>query len=451
LIRSIAVFVMNPFFGRDISEMPVPRRVYARMIDAEVDAQAQFVLFDAVEADWFDHELARAEGHLTPDRWRDLSQRAPVYAIEVNARRRPIPPDLKSRLDRGRPMPRWVELMLRPNPDGAAEVYTNVAGPSQRADLHLRPLAARLRQAVKAATDLGPYVQSDADIKRALPTADVNQVFVLDVGQGAANALVDRYGDVIAYVDLGGGVLADAGTWPAAMLGLCQIGAPTVILTHWHYDHFEAANIFPRAQNLWWIAPLQVLGPGPQSAMASALAANGRLLVWGGTGTVARGGIELERCYGLAGNQNRTGLAVWIDGPGAEDPILLPGDAGYKDIGSLKAGRAVHSFAVAHHGGIAPGTPPTNSGNAHSRAAMSYGHSNSYGHPLGGAQTKLAAAGWTLGAFPVGTRIDERQTEDRPGGPGTTGLGHIRLRWSGSDMSRPTRLCGCGCTIEPTQ
>lgn len=441
---------MNPFFERDILDMPLPSRVYARLIEAEVDdAEAQFVLFDAVGADWFDRELARREGHIAPEAWRNLSQRAPVYAVEVNARRAPDMADVERCLVRRRSVPRWVELFLSPNSKGAAEVYTNIAALPQRADMDLRPLSARLRRAVKAATDLGAYVRSDAEITRALPTSDVDQVFVLDVGQGSANALVGRYGDVVAYVNLGAGVLADAGTWPAAMHDICRQFPTAVILTHWHYDHFEAANKYRHAQNLTWVAPLQVPGPGPQSAMANALAAKGTLLVWGGTGTLKSGGIEIERCMGPAGNQNRTGIAVWIEGPAPEDPILLPGDAGYKDIPSLHSGRTIQSFAVAHHGGSAPGTPPSNPGNAYTRAAMSYGHKNSYGHPLGGAQTNLKAAGWALGAFPMGTCIDERRTEKNPTGTGQPGLGHIRLRWSGSVC--PQRYCNCGCSIEPTQ
>lgn len=431
---------MHRFFQYSDGPFEVPPRVYARLIDSE---DGEFILLDAVEARAFDRFFFELGGRDEPQRWRDLVEGAPVYAIEINGlhdsqaardwlARNPL-----------EELPEWSEIELALNPEGEADVYDNIAGPPQRARISLQAASDGLAQALKQATDLTPYVEDEGDIEKALPSQPIEQIFVLDVGQGAANALVTQAGDVIGYVDLGAGVLKDAGTWPSAMGGICLQHPPTVILTHWHYDHFQAANIYPAAQGMTWIAPFQTLGPGPQSAMAGAIARTGRLMVWNGSGTLSAGAIELERCTGPAGNQNRTGLAVWVEGPQGADPILLPGDAGYKDF----AMRGITAFAVSHHGGRAPGTPPARPGGIATRAALSYGHNNQYKHPLNASLAGLIGSGWAIGHVHAGA--DERRTADRSGGMGGTGLGHIRLDWSGG--SSPAHGCTCGCTLSPTQ
>lgn len=178
--------------------------------------------------------------------------------------------------------------------------------------------------------------------------------------------------------------------------------------------------------------------------MANNIISNGVLLVWSGLGTIQNGSFQLEKC-GPSRNQNRSGIAVWIDGPDITDyPILLPGDAGYTDIRSLRNGKRISSFAVAHHGGQASGRPQTNPRLRHSRAAISCGRNNSYGHPLGTSMAKLARDGW----HSSGTNPDVFYTENRP----TTGtqLGHVMLRWPRSQAN--THHCArCNSTLQPHQ
>jgi hypothetical protein len=180
--------------------------------------------------------------------------------------------------------------------------------------------------------------------------------------------------------------------------------------------------------------------------MASSIVQNGNLLIWNGKGILKNGPIELERCTSSAGNFNRSGIAIWVNGPNDEDkPILLPGDAGYADIPSLKgsAARSITSLAVSHHGGRAAGRAPSKPNLSIARAAMSFGHKNSYKHPLSPSIKKLQKAGWSIG-FPNATQ-DDRRTEDR----GQNGLGTIDLRWQGSALG--SYSCNCGCSIAPTQ
>jgi hypothetical protein len=441
---------MHSFFHRgDEPSMPfeVPRRVYARPIDGE---DFEYLVFDAVHAEFFDsfdREFEGARGSSLTRQWRASIERGPIYAIEVNARASGTAANwLKKNPREG--LPEWAEIDLTADPEGEASVYNNIAGASQPARILVRPASESMARSLRQATDLTPDVKPEADIKQAVPKALIDQIFVLDVGQGAANALVNTSNEVIAYVDLGAGVLKDAGTWPSSMGGICLAHGPKVILTHWHYDHFQAANIYAAAQRLTWIAPFQKLGPGPQSAMAGALAATGTLMVWKGSGTLKVGSIELERCTGPASNQNRDGIAVWVHGPGGTDPILLPGDAGYSDVPGLAASRAICGLVVAHHGGRSPGVPPARPGAGTPRAALSYGHSNSYGHPLAGVLSQLRTPSlWGIGHPAAG--LDERRTEDRPGGTGGPGLGHIRMNWSGNTGT--AHSCFCGCTLDPTQ
>ncbi|TIX35657.1 MAG: hypothetical protein E5V34_02415 [Mesorhizobium sp.] len=181
--------------------------------------------------------------------------------------------------------------------------------------------------------------------------------------------------------------------------------------------------------------------------MASAIAATGTLMIWKGSGILQAGKIEIERCVGPSTNQNRSGIAAWVWGSTGSDPLLLPGDAGYGDIPTLSAGKAIAGLAAAHHGGRAPGVAPTKPGVGTPRVALSYGHSNSYKHPLPNSLKGLTASHWNIGHPAPG--IDERRTEDRSGGVGGHGLGHIRMNWTGN--IGPVHMCRCGCTINPTQ
>lgn len=338
---------MHDFFGPREPGFDIPGRAYALLIDG---ADSEFVLFDAVNADYFDRIYALSGPLPQPGSWRSHVDGAPIYAIEINAS------DAGAEWLARHPhdaLPEWSQIELVPDGKGEAAVYNSIAGPPRRARISVRPASNKVARMLALATDLGPYVRPEDEIELALPASPIENIFVLDVGQGSANALVTAAGNVVAYVDLGAGVLADIGTWPPSMRGVCLRHDPPVILTHWHYDHFHAANIYPLGQGMTWIAPLQTLGPGPQSAMANAIATTGTLMVWNGNGILSAGKIDLERCTGPWSNQNRSGIAVWVWGTAGSDPILLPGDAGYSDVPTLVAGKAIAGVAAAHHGGRA--------------------------------------------------------------------------------------------------
>jgi hypothetical protein len=295
---------MHDFFRRRAEPFDIPSRVHALLIDGE---DGEFALFDAVDAHVFDQHPSTF--HHEPGSWRQRVDRAPIYTIEVNASDgMQVAIDWLSLHSRDA-LPEWSQIELVSDPKGEADVYNNIAGPPQRVRISVRPLSGRLAQTLERATDLTPDVRPEAEIERALPNASIEQVFVLDVGQGSASALVNFGGEVVAYVDLGAGVLRDIGTSPASMRGICLQHTPTVILTH------------------------------------------------------------------------------------------------------------------------------------------SYGYNNSYQYPLKNSVKQLTGSRWIIGHPAAG--IDERRTEDRPGGTGGMGLGHIRLNWTGG--TGPAHGCACGCTLDPTQ
>lgn len=453
---------IHRFFGEPTGPFKPPMRVYARWIEGE---EGDFALFDAVDAISFHLLYADVERPFRAP-WREKVKEADVYAIEVN-------PAIYGDAALGwlekhgpEPMPGWLDITIELAPGGPAAIYNRITGEPRRVHIEVRHASEEMARILDEATDLTEFAVEDDVIRTALGSLAIDEVFVLDVGQGSANALLSSPGNVVAYVDLGGGVQNDAGTWPPAFTSLCLCHSPPVILTHWHYDHFDAANRFSAAQALTWIAPLQQLSTGPQFAMAAGIATQNKLLLWNAApGTIlTSGSLRLERCDGPASDQNRTGIAVWVDGSTSASPMLLPGDAGYTDIKSLTQGISVTALAVAHHGGRAAGAPPSPSSPGGSRAAFSYGYKNSYFHPLSRTivassgtvsppLTALTAAGWSIG-YPLAS-VDERRTEDRrssygaPSSPGGSGLGHIRLSWPGSNHA-PFK-CNCGAPLDPTQ
>ena len=74
-----------------------------------------------------------------------------------------------------------------------------------------------------------------------------------------------------------------------------------------------------------WIVPNQKLG-AVHATMAAGIVSQGRLVVWPqGLARVHVAQATIEKCTGTSG-RNHTGLAMLIDGPNGEKPILLTGD-----------------------------------------------------------------------------------------------------------------------------
>ena len=360
--------------------------------------------------------------------------------LHINTRRHPFASDLLDGLDLA--ANGWREFSLSYDPQGGAELFRNMFGEPRSVGVAVAKISSTLVKKLQKSGSLKPYEVSTRKIFSKLSRSRAKYVVVYDVGQGLAQGLTNSKGIPHTYVDLGGGVTTDAGTWPKKMTGFCFCNKPAVILSHWHYDHFSSANRFS-AHHLNWIAPNQPLGAGPQASFAAAVITHGSLSIWPPKVAKAksRAGLTIEQCTGKV--QNTSGLAVFLDDPiGKREPIVLTGDAGYTHIPGLKACKPF-SMVVPHHGGIASGLAVTDPGFRNSRVVISCGPSNSYGHPLPASKLKLTSAHWTLG--PTGARVDDRYTEDlRPA------LGHVGMRWSGPVPA--VRACPrCASTTVPAR
>ncbi|MGO7050130.1 hypothetical protein ACC697_34625 [Rhizobium ruizarguesonis] len=176
---------MHKFFGRRDEDFPfeLPDRVYALLIDGEA---RKFVPFDADEADFFDQISTLPGFSGQQGSWRDHVSGAPIYSIEIKASDAPVSANWLTTNPRDA-LPECAEIKLVPHIDGEAAVYDNIDGPPVRATVSVIPLSEKLSKALQQATDLTPTMKSEAEIEQALPVQALENVFVLDVGQGSTN------------------------------------------------------------------------------------------------------------------------------------------------------------------------------------------------------------------------------------------------------------------------
>ncbi|MEG3146694.1 hypothetical protein U1839_18740 [Sphingomonas sp. RT2P30] len=422
----------NPFFELDGErDEPPARRLYARVDRSD----GQWMLLEAVNADWMDRFLGEGAG---PDLWREVGPEAPVSILQLRL------DDWFRLCDRTNQDPeqglrwrRWVELVIE---DRGVEIvqYLNLfAGPRTiRVDKTMTADQAT-QQGFSRLMNLTPYVSTQAEIEAVLPSKSqrIEWVAVYDVGQGSASALLDEYGAPSMYADLGGGVVGHLTTFPADFKRLCLTRSPTIVLSHWDWDHWSSAARFPAAQTMTWIAPNQTFGI-VHGVFAALVVANGRLMIWPSCLPSAHSGqIAILKCKG--NDRNNSGLAVSVDGPDGEPPILLPGDASYWNV---PTGQGVHTSVVApHHGAAMGATMPSDAGSMHGRVAYSYGANNQWKHPLPITMTRHDAAGWPHDVLPATDR--DIHTAHRAASPA---LGHIGLSWKGGTPPSPPcggRLC----------
>jgi hypothetical protein len=436
----------NRFLNEEMrNSFKFPDRVYALLIDGAFEEGT--LLFDAIDATQVDQWINSRKGG-GPVLFREVFLNdAWVYAVQVRTSLQPR--GLRQWLDGLlEDASSFIEIHLQMDPGGLVDVYANMVGQPQRAQVaNFAPANRKVQQALGEAVSLDDHVLEDQEIAEMFDVNDISHVIVLDVGQGSANALIDVDGNVAVYCDVGAGVLRDSNTWPTDFTDFCYCTQAPVVLSHWHYDHFHAANKFPNLISRTWIAPNQKIGPGPQSAMVAKLTNNPncQLAIYNGQGVIQTGDLALERCSGPTTNQNRSGLAVWVKSPDDNNsPILLPGDAGYNDVPMLVGGQTVYSFAASHHGGRTNGTPPAYPNMGFSRAALSYGRGNSYRHPLPSSMQQLRNQHWRNSSPNRTIFRTTRRSTARPR------LGHILLRWPASNVS--SHWCAiCNSTLYPTQ
>jgi len=297
------------------------------------------------------------------------------------------------------------------------------------ADPHI-PVAMRVlpepspdeRRSLKATVNLDDVQRASPAELQALELRTPGIVDVIHVGQGNCNAVCDSRGVPRVYYDLGAGCLWNAHTCPKG-LQLCFTEEPPVVLSHWDFDHWYAAEKDPRALALKWFAPNQSVGVRTRKFVDKLVAA-GSLRIWPpGTSYLVAGALRVLRCRGITKNDSGLALGVrFADG----QVVLCPGDAGYDSIPLRRMVRRPLAGLIASHHGSSHlcGTIPAGVPNA--PIAFAYGTGNTYHHPSG-SLAHYHAAGWS------------RQL--------MTPNGNIAL-------GGPHRGVGCGgrqCTITTTQ
>lgn len=435
----------NPFFGLESIRSEPPPRIYA-LFDQQTD---ETIYLDTVDANWFD-DVFWQEGGL--GRWRETADYAPVHVLELPRGTEPAEFIVGlsgagfayDQFDDDSVPLSWLELRLNPSGENARIYYTlfGQAFPVGVDYVSIAPAAAATR--LERAFDLSEHTASQAQIAKALSLrGSVEWIGVYDVGQGNMNGLCDLWGLPLTYFDLGGGVLANTGTFPAAFRNICFTMSPRIILSHWDWDHWSSAARFPQATSMTWIVPNQQLG-AVHAAMAATIAANGSLLVWPpGLASVTAGQVTVEKCLGTVG-RNHSGLAVLVDGPLGEKPILLTGDARYSAIPSGTA--ELMSIVAAHHGAdMRSKATPICSGHSAARIAYSYGPSNTFGHPRACTFDRHHANAWPHRSFQPAGAIDRHAADLRPG------LGHIALGWNARAVPPGQPCGGTQCSLQLVQ
>ena len=295
---------------------------------------------------------------------------------------------------------------------------------------------------------------TELEVKEALSgiaKTSIDWVVAYDVGQGNSIGFCGSDGSVKAYFDIGGGVLANARTFPNALTKFCFTQRPPIILSHWDFDHWSSANRDRQSHFMTWIAPRQSVGPTHVALMTMIAQAGQLLLVSPGSPARRYGQIKLEYCTGRG--RNGSGLAVTLSerANGAGQQMLFPGDARYTFIPSFPnpPTNRYLSVVVPHHGGdmnsnIVPICPQL----AASRLVYSYGHGNTFHHPRLVTRTDHVASRWRDVLITPGAAAQEsRDTINR----GATGLGHVLLGWQPHAV-RPEIPCGGrSCRLQAQQ
>ena len=425
---------MNKHFATGNGWPGYPKDGYGRLDHVEppnLEGAAEAVFaFDVVDAGWLElqpggrFDLANPEllavrqaefwkqmFGTAADRPSDPYERAPVYRVDISVERSGALFKRLCEIDEET----WVHIRLGDRQPGekvfpAVEVYGGLFAEPIRARLIKIVPEANLAKALSAAFDMDQWPDAATnDIARALAAIpEIDRLVAYDVGQGAANALVDTGETALLFFDLGQGVYANKGTSPKP-LRFCWRGSPPVVLSHWDADHWAGGASDPAASARTWVAPRQKIGATHALFVAHILRLGGTVSIWGASPatisvlTASGQTLTFARCTGSG--RNFSGIALLAEDPATSGSWLLTGDAGYTYI-PIPLGTPT-AITVPHHGAdMGPTGAPPPKGSGYRRLIYSFGHGNRHGltkvrHPTQAAV--MAHAAWNHGAWAVPT------------------------------------------------
>ena len=424
------------YFGEDVPESEPPKRVYASLDSTEPDlfrgADKFIAFFEAIDADSFDH--GEIEPH--PILAGQLDRSVSILKVHIDQENISLFGDMFER-DPEDDAPNWVQLVFDPEGPLQVEQYLNLFGnaiPRSTNVVFVPPNDALMLSAFFGIDDIED--SSEDEILSAIGVPDRDAAVVYDVGQGNCNAVVGSDQAPQVYFDFGGGVIGHSNTYPSGLTDFCFAKNPSIVLSHWDWDHWSSAQRTKSAAGnanaiaAPWIVPRQRLGPVHRGFFAKL----GTVKIWPNTlAQVHVGGVTIQKCTGPRSNRNHSGLAMVFEPSWAQaSGVLFTGDCDYRFIPATLGNQSTFdALVVPHHGGRhLPNThiPQPALGAQYLRLCISCGRPNQYGHPDAGTINQHVASGWaTTSHLHTSTRT---QT---PPGP----AGHIWLDPQAQVISQP--------------
>ncbi len=214
-----------------------------------------------------------------------------------------------------------------------------------------------------------------------------------DVGQASFNVIYPhctKPGPTL-YFDVGQPIWSHLHNLPPGFFAPCPEKG-VVVLSHWDTDHYAYGRQHPEFHKLHWIAPAQrSVGPNAHTFARKLHSVRRLQLVGTGKSTRHRRGARIIRCFGTS--VNGSGLALHLRAVGRD--ILFTGDADYHEIPSMR-GIQLSGLQVPHHGGRLSGLTVVPQAFEPSRAVVSCGLPNRYGHPNAATLSNHRAANWNV-------------------------------------------------------
>ena len=221
-------------------------------------------------------------------------------------------------------------------------------------------------------------------------TNEAKSIIVYNVGQGLCSAICDKDDVPLVYVDFGRACRQNRGTDPGTMAYDFSQN-PSIIISHWHEDHWIGVKCKPEALGCKWIVPRQSTTLPRIATLCATLSFAGKLTILANDAAFFCGYIFL--CSGDNSHLHNNGIGVLVELPEIDEQnrrYLLPGDNRYIYI-LAEYKKSLSGLVASHHGGdfgvqTAKGVSQIPQGSSESEIVYSYGvfsggRINSYKHP----------------------------------------------------------------------